>query len=450
MNLINLIIVLSISFYTLFLLKIDYKKGISVAVFLLILMPRDLVVQLGGGLPSLTGFRGIIIVLIFFSLFIRNFTIKWQKMPILNLLILVLIAQVISLFNALNFAKALDGLLVFFIEILLFYVILLKGIRDEETLNSIIYSMVLATIVIALIGFVERYTQFNPVDYISYSDHSRFDPRNAGAIYSTFSHPIHFGTALAMGWPICLYMWDRETKRVKKKLLFVCLLFILVDLYFSGSRGPWLSFIGATIILILFGFPRIKAKVAVIMILIALVLILRPGIYNSIYGLSSSTFDQYTPEGTSFYYRLELYKKAYSEISKSPGRFAFGYGDGAAHLIDMREEVSYGSGRERDFWSWDSEFALILLQGGFVGLITNLILYFSVLFYLIRGFKAADKKHKSLMVSLIASNSVLIFMMSNVAIFSPQLYFILWTNFAVGVSLSNMDRRDKERRQLAA
>jgi len=408
-------------------------------------MPRELFFELGGNMPTITGYRAIIIVLTFCFLFLRRWPRNTLKIPFINLLILILLQKLFSLFYAFDLSKSLNGFFVFALETLLVYVILFKAINDREIIDGLVASIATAILIISIIGLIERYTQFNPIDYISSSNDPRFDPRNSNVVYSTFSHPIHFGTALAMGWPICLYILDKQTNPGKKSLLCICLLFVYAGLYFSQSRGPWVAFILAAVLLVLFKYPRIKVKIAPILILTALVLILRPGIYHSIYGLSQATFDAFSAEGSSFYYRLELYKKAYKEISRAPIRLAFGYGEGAAHLMDLRDRVSYGWGRERSFWSWDSQFASILLHGGFVGLILNLILYFSIIFHLIKRIKFVDEKDKGIIAVFISSISVLIFMMTNVAIFAPSLYFIMWTNVAIGTRMLSKDFRDESK-----
>ena len=391
--------------------------------------------ELGGGLPCLTVYRAIIISLVLYFVFISEFPVKGEEIPVLGILVLVLIAKGISLILAYNFREALKDFLGFAFEIVLFYVILFKALADKDTLFSVVKAVCYATLIMAAIGFIEYYTHFNPIDYISLRGHPRFNPENAYAVYSTLSHPIHLGTALVMGWPICLYVLDQQHSVAKKRLIWVCLLLLYASLYFARSRGPWLAFILAAMVLVLFRYPGIKAKALAIIVITGLVLVLRPGVYDSIRGLSAASFNPYENEGSSVYYRFELFKKAYKEVTKSQERLAFGYGDGAAHSMNLRDEVSYGSGRMSRFWSWDSEFALILLQQGFVGLVLNVILYSSCLLYMMKAARCTEEIECSVVTALLASNFVLVFMMTNVAIFAPSLHLIFWTNFALVASL---------------
>lgn len=436
MNLINLVIIISISTSTLFLLKHDEKKGICFLIFFLIVMPRELSVQLGGSFPTLTGYRAIMIVLIFYFLFLRERLEFKVNTPFLGLLSLLLVQKSLSLFLAYDFGVSLKGLSVFVLEVLIFYVILVKIITKTDNIENVVGSVAFAIIVISIIGFIEKYTQFNLVDYISSSGHPRFDPINSNAVYSTFSHPIHFGYSLAMGWAVCLYVLNKQRSLCKKRLILTCLLLLYAGLYFSYSRGAWLGFVLAAMVLWKFKYPRFKIIAAQILIVTALFLVLRPGVYYSIKGLSASTLNDESVEGGSFLYRFELLKKAFREISKSPERLAFGYGDGAHHAMVLRDRVSYGSNRENRFWSWDNEFALILLEGGFFGLIVNITLYLSILLYLTRRIKFLQDKKRNIMIAVISSVTVFVFMMSNVAIFSPSLHFIMWICVSIGVTLA--------------
>jgi len=435
MNIIRLIIVLSISIFILYFLVRNYNKGLALTVFFLILLPNELCVELGADLPTITAFRAIILVVTFYSLYKGKLKEKCPKMPILNILIVIFFSKLASLIFAFKFAVSLNGIIVFAIETLLLFVILTKAVNDRQTIISIMYGACSAIFLIAILGLIERYTKFNPVDYIVPSNDPRFDPDKINSIYSTLAHPIHFGTALAMGWPICLYILDKQDNPLRKNLFFICTFLIYGGLYFSGSRGPWLGFCVALILLIVFKFPRIKQKTLFIVYLVILILMMRPGIYETISGLWTATFDVERIEGSSFYYRFELLKVAFREVIKFPERLAFGYGDGSAQVMDLRGMLSYGSGREVNFWSWDNHFAVMLLHEGLIGLILHLILYFLIFYYLIKGIKLIPQE-RSLMIALIASNAVLIFMMTNVALFSPQLGFIFWTNTAIGLILS--------------
>jgi O-antigen ligase len=439
MNTIKLIFILAFSLSTLVLLSRNYRKGLAIAVFFLVLMPRELFIPLSAGLPTLTGFRAVILVVLFYSLFTGKLNVRWQKKPILILLILVLFVKLCSLLFAHDFTVSLNGFLIFVIERLLFFYILIKGIQNREYLDSILRSIGLAIVIITLLGFIERYTQFNPVDYITPSDDPRFESRMSNEIYSTLPHPILFGAALAMGLPICLYLFDKTKNKGIKPVLGIHILLIIASIYFSNSRGPWLACVVTIIMLLFLNYPRMKIRIIPMIILAIIILLMRPGVFDTIYGLSASTFDENSLEGGSFQYRFELFRVAYHEIIQAPERVAFGFGDNAAQSLNISGTLSYGSKREYTFWSWDNEFAILLLHNGFIGFILQVVMYLYCLIYLINNIQKLTIPDKRLMISLIASNAVFIFMMTNVAIFAPQIHFIFWANMAIGLYLTRED-----------
>ncbi len=435
MNFTKLVIILAITVVILYLLKKDAQKGLAAATFSLILMPRELFFQVSESVPTLTGYRAIILVVFMYLLFTGKLNIKWQNMPIGVLLSLVLLTKLCSLIFALNFSLCFNGFLIFVLERYLFFIILIKAIESRIELGRYIHIVAIAITIIAILGSIERYTHFNPVDYITLSDNSRLDARMAFEIYSTLPHPILYGVALAMGLPICLYVFDTVNNPHMKYLVGLCVLIIVANIYFSNSRGPWLACILVVLVLISFNYSRISVRMIPAALLVALVLLSRPGVFTTIYGLSSSTFDESSLEGGSFQYRFELFRVAFREINLAPERMAFGYGDNTAQSMNLTGTLSYGSHREVSFWSWDNEFALILLHNGIIGFIMHLVLFFYCLIFLIKHISILRGNDKQLLIALLASNTVFIFMMTNVAIFAPQLHFIFWTNMAVAVIL---------------
>ena len=82
--------------------------------------------------------------------------------------------------------------------------------------------------------------------------------------------------------------------------------------------------------------------------------------------------------------------------------------------------------------SWDCEFAIILYERGAVGLVCTLLLYglgiTQVVLHLNRHRLTLD----AAMTWTLACLAILFFMMTNVAIFAPQLTFI--SAFALGIA----------------
>ncbi len=440
MNNIKLIIIVIIFIINYIILKKNYNKGLYFSIFFLVIMPRELFFSISDNFPTITGYRVIVMLLFVFSLIEQKITLEWSRKPLINLLVLIIIADFFSLIFAFNFSVSLNGFLILIIERFIFYLIVINAITNKEVINGIIKSLGLTFILIAILGIVERYTQFNPIDYISLPDNPRLEIRMAHAVYSTLPHPILFGTALAMGLPFCLFLVDSEIDQFNKRFWGFSIFLIIAGIYFSNSRGPWLATMIMVVTLLILHYDRIKVRLIPVIYLMVLILFFRPGVFNTIFGLFSSTLDENSLEGTSFFYRFELFKVAFYEIVKFPERVAFGYGDGAAHVMNLSGIVSYGSQREVNFWSWDSEFAVILLHNGFIGFTLNLLLTIIILVQLKKRIKLVNSLNSRRLISvIIASNMVLFFMMTNVAIFAPQVRFVMWTSVAIGLILSKID-----------
>lgn len=400
-------------------------------------MPEELFIDPGGSLPVLSIYRAIIIAMFFVCFLKRKSYIRISEIPFISLLFVMIILETISLLLSVDFGSSIKPYLSFIIEIVLFYIIFVTGLKYKD-IHAVLSSLTAAIIIVAVVGILERYIDFNPVDFIPITERfmsHRHEPMNAGLVFSTFTHPIMLGAALAMGWPLSLVIIDNQERPASRLFLRFAVLLILACLYFTFSRGPWLGLIVATIFLVLFRYPKIKKRLAYILVLTLLVFIVRPGTYVTLSGLKSATTNPEAREGSSFYYRLELWKVAYDEITKSPERLIFGYGQNARAVLNIERELSYDPGRFHKFYSWDNQLAATLLERGFAGLTITLLLYLYIIKFFIKIYKLSIKDDKAIIAALSASVAVFMFMTTNVLIFSHSLNFFFWINISIAVAL---------------
>ena len=80
------------------------------------------------------------------------------------------------------------------------------------------------------------------------------------------------------------------------------------------------------------------------------------------------------------YGRFELWKKAYSEVTKSTERLLFGYGNGAHNIMVF--QALYFHNIYLKFDSWDNHFAAVLLDTGYLGFLGFILLTIFFLFIL--------------------------------------------------------------------
>jgi Lipid A core - O-antigen ligase and related enzymes len=161
----------------------------------------------------------------------------------------------------------------------------------------------------------------------------------------------------------------------------------------------------------------------------------RPGVWETLSDRVSATADSKSFKGGTMQYRLELWKVAWAQVTKSMQTFFFGYGPGCGSETEIDWTLSY-RGQEYGISSWDNQFAYDLFQSGFLGLIASLILYGSALLFLYRAWVTADPANRDLVLTLFASALALVFMMTNVLIFAKQLYYLFWTLVATAPFLA--------------
>jgi hypothetical protein len=165
----------------------------------------------------------------------------------------------------------------------------------------------------------------------------------------------------------------------------------------------------------------------------------RPGVWETITSATEATTDETSVKGQSYLYRWALWRKAYKEICKSPERVLFGYGLGSHQIMNLTDIQDYGEdkGRKIDYGSWDNHYACMLLETGFLGFFTFLTINFMVIvkIYKLWSKRILDCIGRNVIAAILSSVLVMVFMMSNVYIFSTQLTYLYW--FLIAYVLSS-------------
>jgi O-antigen ligase len=174
-------------------------------------------------------------------------------------------------------------------------------------------------------------------------------------------------------------------------------------------------------------------------------LFFREGVYQTIDNLYDSTFDVNTVKGSSYSYRTELWRVAFSKTGESATRFLFGFGEGAHELMDLSGSLSYDPDRIVSFKSWDNEYACILLEKGVVGLALYAIMNVYILVRMAKGAFQMEGRGRTLILSLAISNCVFLLTLTAVKMFSVQMIFLYWTNVAIAMRMVDMKGIRNER-----
>jgi hypothetical protein len=416
-------------------LRREFLGGLCLAVVFLVCMPTYLRITLPQPFPALTIHRLLLLVLLWFWLREESFKRDVGSVAMKKPFLFWAGASGLSLlFTEISFLTSLKDYLDFVFEIVLFVLVIGTTVRTPSSAVRLLHAVWLGFLIIAIFAVIEKYTRFNPVDRFisSYTREKGFSD-----VMSTLPHRILLGTAMAMSWPIAysLTLVQMERLNMSRRALWFSALLFLSACYFSMSRGPWLAAALAGGVLAIFGSSLIRKRMLVVCALAALVMVARPGVLGTFTGMAEATADVDSVKGGNFQYRIELWKVAWNEVSKTPLRALVGCGLGAGREDQLHYELSYRN-KEYAIESWDNHFAYNLYQSGLLGLFASLLLYGGAVFVQFRFWRRALAEEQDFLACLLASTLVMLFMMTNVMIFAKQLNFAFWSIFAAGVAYS--------------
>lgn len=126
---------------------------------------------------------------------------------------------------------------------------------------------------------------------------------------------------------------------------------------------------------------------------------------------------------------------AIQEVKKTVRTSLFGLGLGAGDFLTFDRTLSY-SGKSVEIWSWDNEYALRLLETGAIGLFCTIIMYAMIIKKLFVEHNKIRQGYSCFVSGIIASVSIMIFMMTNVHIFAVQLQYLFWALVAIGLKIN--------------
>jgi len=426
----NVIIITLVALTVHFLLRRDFDKGLAVAVFFLILLPNDVQIEMPMPLPGLTGHRGVLLVLLANMLpRLQRVSLSPVSRPLL-ILGLVAVCRLFSSITAIDFAASFKVTLGFLIETVLYFVLIASALNERRTIRFVAWSSLLALVLVAGIGTIEKYTGRNLAAMIVPGMND--SPTDVSA---TFRHRILFGYAMAMGLPLALALKGTpEDGRWKRWLPRIGMVLLPAACYFGDSRGPWVGCALAGLAMWILGGRPMRRKLMVLGALAALVLVLRPGTYDTIMSLWHQSFNNNTIKGRSADYRKVLWKVAYDELTKSSGHALLGYGGHSTEMLDVSKYFDRGAGGlagELGHTSWDSQYASNFMQYGFLGFGLEVALYISVLGMLVRTWRHSNEEDREFTAACAATALVFFWAMATVAIFNQQLEYLFWTVVAI-------------------
>ena len=416
----------------------DYKRGICWAVFLITALSANPVLISGGALPNFNLQRLILIVVLIAAVRTKRLLGPDRNVPFMGTLVVYAVVNLLPLIFSIDLLVSIKAYLGFTIEIVLFYIIISASFDSRKDARQVMVAGAAALVTVGILAIIERYSGLNPVDAF-WPDYVR-KPEYEFDTLSTFPHRILFGTAMAMGWPLAL-AFAQEGNR-GRWIWWGCVCIVLLSCYLSFSRGPWVAAMFGGVLMFLFGGKMVRRQTMVVTFLFSIALLLRPGVWETISVSASETTDTDSFKGGTYQYRWELWAIAWDKISRSGIRLLFGFGPGTTEIMIFDAVLTY-SGETTELWSWDNHYAATLIESGCAGLAAFAGLYglFFLKIFRIRG--AVDPQDKTLHAAIMAAITAMLFMMTNVAMFAPQLNYLLWALIAAGLRLGANDLREE-------
>ena len=414
-----------------------FERALPVAAFLLILFPNESQIQIPG-LFDLTTQRVIVVFLFILYLSVGNArggSDPSETLPLKYLLIVQILWWTLSSANSVVVGISVKTVLSQLLDFYLAYYIFAKSITRIETVHKILYALVLAMFVCSVLGTVEAYwgwsvlSIFPPIAY-RFANYGG-DLDRGIRVQATFGHAILYGSALAMAIPMALYLMAVAKTTGRKLFLWSAILLMFLNIYKTGSRGPWIAAVLSVTPILLCGGKRMRGYVLVISLLTASVLIARPGVWESINNLYGETLNPDTAQGESYQWRYALYDAGFQHLNSDPGRAMWGYGPESFFYLGWKGEFQ---GHTVPFDSCDSSFAALMVETGYVGLLIVVILLFKGAYLTLLNFLRTSSAERHLYLLFFVNLGAFYFMMTNVAIFGwGQQTYMLWLVLAMSL-----------------
>lgn len=421
------------------LLVLWKRKGIEgclpLAAFCLIFFPEESKLPISG-LFDITTQR--LVTLILLCLYARDRSrIRQRRLPFKVPIILIVAWWTIATINSIVFVDSLKSFLSLLIDYVAIYIVFTKCISKVETIHRILFGMVLGLSLSSAFGVIEAYQKWSFVSLFPVEVH-RFgssgdlymDDARGLRVQSTFGHPILFGSALAMGIPIVLYLIAATRERRKKMLLWIGLLLMFICIFKASSRGPWIALFSSLGLFLFIGHKKIRRYLVIIGVLTCTVLVMRPGVLETLWNDYAATVDDHSSQGESYQYRYVLYDLVMEKLAADPIRMVWGYGPQSFPHLYLSGSIN---GRMMQFASCDSSFAALLAETGYVGLVLISSFFFYVLVRIFLNWKSCPPAAAQLYVLFFVILLSFCFEMTNVAIFGwGQQNILLW--IVIGMS----------------
>jgi O-antigen ligase/polysaccharide polymerase Wzy-like membrane protein len=422
------------------------EDALPVFCFFLTVMPLEsrLVIP---GLFDLTPMRISLLVLLVLFVAHRK-PPNPDRLPLKNLMLLHVMWATCSAALSLSVATSIKQLISQVLEYYLMYFLLVRNITKKKTIYKILYAMMMAITICCIFALLEAYGSYSilrifPRDlWITYNgglDPLYIELARGLRVRSTFPHPILFGDALAMSIPIALYLLSIWREKMQRTLLWAGLLLMAWAIYKTSSRGPWMGAGACCTLLVLMVKNRLRRYLFIVAGLLLIVLLARPGIWDTMSSIYSVSTDTTSPVGTSYLFRHALNEAIKQAVRRDPRRFLLGYGLGT--FREQGLDINF-LGEVSRWYTCDNNWAAFLYETGYGGLLIMFVLLGKTLLIAWRGYRRLPAPEDHLSGVLFISLGGFYFLLLSVAGYSwGQQGYMAWVLISLAVSLSRFGGR---------
>jgi len=370
-----------------------------------------------------------------------------ERTPLMYLILLNLGWSLISTTNSIVFMTSLKATLSAVLDIYLLYYIFVKSVSTTESVHRILRAFVAALVICCVFGWIEAYYDWRVMNLFPTIVH-RFTPGQGGLmldegrVKSTFPHAILFGNALALGIPIAFYLLTVAKSAGQRIWLWTCVLLMFWNMYKTSSRGPWLALVLSAILLLLFSQGNVRKYLVVVTLLTVSVLVIRPGVWDTLKNTYLETMDPDDPRGQSYQYRYDLMHVASERLARDGKRAIWGFGPESFYYAGF-EGVDSETGHTYKFESCDSAFVETMVDTGYIGLLLLIALLLKPMLVSLRGFSGLPRPPNLLCLVLLVNQVAFAFMMMSVGNWGwGQQTFMIWIIFALAMTYPRLVRSE--------
>jgi len=431
------------------LVTIALTKGLERALpfftFAMIVVPLESKLNLAG-MFDLTSSRVAIITLGVLFVVVgqnRSEPPEANRTPLNYLMLLAIGWGFISTLDSVVPTTSLKTVLSQFLDYYVVYYIFVKTVRNTRTLNKILFAFIGAMVVCCILGLLEVYQGKSVISLfptITYR-FSTTGGLDEGRVRSTFPITILFGVGLTLAIPIALYLLAQAKNSIERVYLWIAVVLMFWNNYKTSSRGPWLALI-LSAVLLMFAEGPIRKYLLIISLLTVSVLLIRPGVWETLKNTYVATINPDDPRGGSYQYRYDLMRAARQTLAKDFKRAVLGFGPESFSYLGL-EGVDSTTGNIVVFESCDSGLVEIMVDTGYVGLFITALLLIKAALMSLRNYYKLPKPGRLLCLVLFINMVAFYFMMMSVMCYGwGQQSYMFWILVALSVTYPRLIRNE--------